>query len=121
MATIQFRRGTSQVLSTKNITLSVGEPVFETDTGRFKIGATDENGNLLTWNELHYQDENSLVSRDISAGDRFPKVGKSNCLYKDESSGKLYQWKDGNYVQLTLGSSIENINTIYGGNANGTT
>lgn len=35
---IQLRRGTSLQWTTNNPTLAQGEPAYETDTGRFKIG-----------------------------------------------------------------------------------
>lgn len=48
---IQFKRGTSAALSAANILLSVGEPCFETDTGKFKIG-----DGVLSWSALPYRE-----------------------------------------------------------------
>lgn len=48
---IQFKRGTSEALTAANILLSVGEPCFETDTGKFKIG-----DGVLNWNALPYRE-----------------------------------------------------------------
>ena len=36
--TIQFKRGTAAALTSANPTLAAGEPCFETDTGRVKVG-----------------------------------------------------------------------------------
>jgi hypothetical protein len=52
MATqIQFKRGTAAALASVNPFLNAGEPCFETDTDRFKIG-----DGVLNWNALAYQD-----------------------------------------------------------------
>jgi hypothetical protein len=49
MATIQLRRGTAAQWVTANPTLAAGEPGFETDTRKLKIG----NGSTA-WNLLQY-------------------------------------------------------------------
>jgi hypothetical protein len=46
---IQYRRGTSTEWSTINPVLAVGEPGWETDTGKFKVGNGFDN-----WNTLPY-------------------------------------------------------------------
>ena len=48
---IQFKRGTAANLTAANILLSVGEPGFETDTGKFKIG-----DGVLSWTALPYRE-----------------------------------------------------------------
>ena len=116
MALIQFKRGTSTILASKNIILEEGEPVFETDTGRFKIGEKDENGNLKHWNDLLYQDENSVVSRKGYIN--FPRIGKSRVIYVDENTGERYRWFELHYEKLKYAGSIEDIKIINGGNAN---
>lgn len=49
IVTVLFRRGTASQWTTKNPILKSGEPGFETDTGKVKIG----NG-TLAWNALSY-------------------------------------------------------------------
>lgn len=49
MIAIKFRRGLAVVLAEKNPLLREGEPCFEVDTGKLKIG----NG-ISTWNQLGY-------------------------------------------------------------------
>jgi len=49
MATITFRKGTASDASSNNPTLAEGEPGFETDTGRLKIG-----DGSTAWNSLPY-------------------------------------------------------------------
>ncbi|TXG82718.1 MAG: hypothetical protein E6R13_04610 [Spirochaetes bacterium] len=46
---IKFRRGTASAWTTANPTLAAGEPGFETDTGRLKIG-----DGTTAWNSLSY-------------------------------------------------------------------
>ena len=48
-ATIQLRRGTAAQWTASNPVLAAGEPAFESDTGKFKIG----NGSS-TWTSLGY-------------------------------------------------------------------
>ena len=120
MASILFKRGASNVLADKNYVPAEGEPVFETDTGRFKIGRKDEYGNLMSWDQLHYQDEATLLS--YPNYNSFPKVNRLNVIYKDESTGTLYQGTGGTtYKPMSSNGTVDNITTIYGGNANGTT
>jgi hypothetical protein len=46
---IQYRRGTASEWTAANPTLALGEPGYETDTGRAKVGnGTD------AWNDLEY-------------------------------------------------------------------
>lgn len=46
---IQYRRGTAAQWTSANPTLAVGEPGYETDTGKFKVG----NGSTA-WTSLAY-------------------------------------------------------------------
>lgn len=50
--TIQLKRGSSLAWQRLNPTLAIGEPGFEKDTYRLKIG-----DGITPWNELPYQDE----------------------------------------------------------------
>jgi hypothetical protein len=59
--TIQFKRGTAANLTAANPSLGVGEPCFEYDTGKFKIG----NG-VQAWNALPYQ-ENTGATGPVGA------------------------------------------------------
>ena len=51
--TIQLKRGTSAAWQKLDPILAVGEPGFEKDTNRLKIG-----DGIKSWNNLPYQDEN---------------------------------------------------------------
>jgi hypothetical protein len=53
---IQLRHDTAANWSTYNPTLSAGEPGFETDTGKLKIG-----DGQTSWIELSYIDESIII------------------------------------------------------------
>jgi hypothetical protein len=57
----QFRRGTAAQWTSANPTLAAGEPGYETDTGKFKVG-----DGSTAWNSLSYQGAGTVTS--ITAG-----------------------------------------------------
>jgi hypothetical protein len=57
----QFRRGTAAQWTSTNPTLGAGEPGYETDTGKFKVG----NGSTA-WNSLAYTGAGTVTS--VTAG-----------------------------------------------------
>ena len=115
--TFQFRRGLAEVWKKNNPLLTKGEPGFELDTNRLKIGDGEKN-----YNDLPYINEAEVVNAD-SVG-AFPSIGRVNTIYKAEKEKTLYQWnpdKDngiGGYELLSGGSPALDIQTINGGNAN---
>ena len=113
MATIQFKRGSSARWAEINPILEVGEPGYDTDKGRMKIG-----DGVTPWNDLLFQDEKAVISRPSRYS--FPSFGKENTIYKDESASQLYQWKDGRY-EIIGTEGVLDVEQINGGNANGTT
>lgn len=60
---IQLRRDTAANWSTYNPTLSAGEPGFETDTGKLKIG-----DGRNSWSSLDYISGNQQASPIIDLG-----------------------------------------------------
>lgn len=120
IVTIQFKRGLSSTWITKNPILAIGEPGFEKDTGRLKIG-----DGVTPWIDLPYADEQSICSR--SSVEDFPPVGNISTLYKAINTKSLYQWNEetSSYEELT--SSEINVNdlvqdegsfiVLYGGSA----
>ena len=72
--TIQFKRGTSARWEELNPILAEGEPGYDLDKGRIKIG----NG-ITPWSELPFQDEHAVVSKDTIY--EFPSYGKVNTIY----------------------------------------
>lgn len=69
----QFRRGTAAQWTSANPTLGSGEPGFETDTGKFKIG----NGSTA-WNSLAYQGEGDITG--VTAGTGLTGGGTSGSV-----------------------------------------
>ena len=114
MALIQFKRGTSQRWSESDYILQVGEPGYDTDTGRMKIG-----DGVHLWKDLLFQDEKAVVSRP--SVQNFPAFPDKRTIYKDESTCKLYQAKDGGGYELIGTENVLEYELINGGNANGTT
>lgn len=119
---IKFKRGKSTTWRTKNLLLLDGEPGFEIDTLRLKIG-----DGKTAWNDLPYQDQNNenVVNARVFA--ELPSMGKENVIYKVSSTAKLYQWNTTTNAYESLltsgggsgGIPIEDIDIINGGNAYG--
>lgn len=112
--TFLLRRGTAAAWKKNNILLKAGEPGFETDTNKLKIG-----DGKTPWNDLPYQHEEAVLARDSHFD--FPSVGNPSTIYKAISEKTLYQWNSKNmrYEKMS-GGSIVDITLINGGNANGT-
>lgn len=114
--TIQLKRGSSLAWQRLNPILAVGEPGFEKDTYRLKIG-----DGFTPWNELPYQDE--ISSQIFNAEDvkEFPKEGNPSMIYKASKTANLYQWNPDNkeYELLAGSQGSYDIKIINGGNANG--
>ena len=117
---IKFKRGKSTTWKTKNLLLLDGEPGFEIDTLRLKIG-----DGKTKWNDLPYQDQNNenVVNARVFA--ELPSIGQENVIYKVSSTAKLYQQNTttNGYESLMSGNGsgvpIEDIVIINGGNAYG--
>ena len=115
--TIQLKRGSQKAWEKLNIVLEVGEPGFEKDTNRLKIG-----DGLTPWNDLPYQDQNNENVFNARTRLEFPSLGRENVLYKASQEAKLYQWNSETMKYETLYGSDSNpmdIDLIDGGNANG--
>ena len=117
--TIQLKRGSKEAWQRLNLVLAVGEPGFERDTNRFKIGDGSS-----PWNNLPYQDELNPHIYNAYTSDEFPEVGNSNMIYKALSTAKLYQWNPNinSYESLSSGGTgggvdLEDIKIINGGTA----
>lgn len=115
-AILQLKRGTAARWVELNPILAAGEPGFEYDTKKLKIG----DGNTV-WNDLPYIGSNELYCATTYA--ELPLVGSANCLYKVGNEKALYQWNamDLKYEPLNNGDGFDpsQIQLINGGNANG--
>ena len=113
----QLKRGLSANWKSANPVLRTGEPGFETDTGKLKIG-----DGKTAWNDLAYigETETSVVNAETHFD--FPSIGDSNVIYKAEKEKKIYQWNSTSliYEVISEESKLDDIEIINGGNANGT-
>jgi hypothetical protein len=79
---IQYRRGPAAEWTGINPTLALGEPGFETDTGRIKVGTGG-----TAWNDLTYTAADSFLNGDGAPDASLGKVGD---FYLDTSIYHLY-------------------------------
>ena len=115
ISTFQFKRGTAARWEEVNPILKQGEPGFVYDENRLKIG-----DGVTPWRDLPYIDGKTEI---VSAANvsNFPLIGDPNVIYKASNELSLYQFnsKTKSYEKLSDGKSIDNINYINGGTANG--
>lgn len=93
--TFKIRRGESEVWENNNPLLVEGEPGYELDEHKLKVG---DNSNR--WKDLPYIGEHNIVNCSVRA--EFPKVGNEKYIYKASHEKLLYQWdaEIGDYVAL---------------------
>ena len=120
--TYQFKRGATQRWIEVNPVLKQGEPGFEYDTGKLKIGdGFTPWVNLSYINDIDLSDQEEMVT--VSTYSDLPKIGNEKKIYRVVEDKLLYQWnfQTGIYESLgATGSFDPNIITlINGGNANG--
>ena len=90
--TIQLKRGKASSWQALNLVLNPGEPGFEIDTGKLKIG----NG-VDPWNDLSYLGEDKELIVNAETYYDFPPIGDIKVLYKASQERQLYQWNEQNY------------------------
>ena len=110
----QFRRATASEWESVNPILRVGEPGYDTDSKRHKIG-----DGVTAWNSLPFQDGEEYVVNRATCSD-FPEVGKDNVIYKAKDEKKVYQWDSElqTYEPLEVEGTVV-IEVIDGGGAGG--
>lgn len=94
MTKIQLRRDTAANWTTNNPTPASGEPCFETDTGKFKIG-----DGTTTYNNLPYQGESSTPTNMATIDTDQTITGKKVFLQPRRSNEGL---------NVALGSNVTN-------------
>lgn len=116
MGQLQLKRGTAARWAELNPVLTAGEPGFEYDTKKLKIG-----DGSTAWNDLPYIGGSEICCVDTYIN--LPLVGDTNTIYKVGDEKALYQWNalESKYEPLSNGEGFDpsKINLINGGNANG--
>ena len=104
--TFQLKRGTYTRWLEVNPILKQGEPGFEIDTGRLKIG-----DGIRTWSDLLYVGESNIIN--VNSKDSLPIIGDINAIYRVIDESTLYQWNNNTYEPLHSGESdIVNVNKL---------
>lgn len=111
--TIQLKRGKAATWNSLDPVLAYGEPGFEGDTGRLKIG-----DGVSKWSELNYFGESDYYMARTHYG--FPSIGRSDTLYQAVEENAIYQWNDDRlmYVYIKPIEDSIDVEIINGGNAN---
>jgi hypothetical protein len=109
--TYQLKRGYADRWVEVNPILKQGEPGFEIDTGKLKIGNGIDN-----WINLPYiGDSNDGGVLSVETKDMLPEVGDVNLIYRVINEKTLYQWNNdmGVYEPLSSVGDIEvNVNNL---------
>ena len=94
--TFRLKRGTAERWQELNLVLDQGEPGFELDTYRLKVG-----DGQTAWNDLPY------IGQIVTAATHsdFPKIGSAHFIYKAEQEKTLYQWNPLAQSYEALGAS----------------
>lgn len=120
MATvIQFKRGTTANLYRVNPYLAKGEPCFDYEQGKLKIGDGIHNYNDLPFITDGIENTDEVIYADSL--EELPSVGDKTLIYKVGSNPSLYQWNSTTLKYETLGGSGFNADEIFiinGGKAN---
>ena len=111
--TFMFRRAKQETWITKNPILAYGEPGFELETSKLKIG-----DGIHTWLELPYIGGAQDYVLNYNTKADFPKPGTLGVIYKAQLERKIYQWNAdiSDYELLSDPGDIE-IKIINGGHS----
>lgn len=118
----QLRRGYEAVWQKNNPVLASGEPGFCIDKNAIKIG-----DGQTAWNDLAYiggEGKNGGGVFNAQTHFDFPSIGSVDMIYKAEAERKIYQWNPINLRYEVLSEievTMQDLELIHGGNANGTT
>lgn len=114
----QLRRGYEAAWKKNNPILASGEPGFVIDKNAIKIG-----DGVTAWNDLNYIGGQGGGVFNAKTHYEFPSVGSIDMIYKAESEKKIYQWNPDELKYEVLSEievTIQDLEVIHGGNANGT-
>ena len=116
--TFQLRRGYEAAWKKNNPILEQGEPGFVIDKNALKIG-----DGVTAWNDLKYIGGSNGGVFNADTHYDFPSIGSAEMIYKAEDEKKIYQWNPDllKYEVLSeIEVTIQDLEMIHGGNANGT-
>lgn len=116
--TFQLRRGYEAAWKKNNPVLACGEPGFVIDKNALKIG-----DGTTAWNDLEYIGGEGGGVFNAKTHFEFPSIGSVDMIYKAEDEKKIYQWNEKELKYEILSEvevTIQDIDMICGGNANGT-
>ncbi len=117
--TFQLRRGYEAAWKKNNPVLASGEPGFVIDKNALKIG-----DGATAWNDLEYIGGKEGGVYNAQTHFEFPSIGSVDMIYKAEEERKIYQWNDEELKYEVLSEieiTMQDLEVIYGGNANGST
>lgn len=117
--TFQLRRGKEAAWKKNNPILASGEPGYVLDKNALKIG-----DGVTAWNDLNYVGGQGGGVYNANTHYEFPSIGSTDMIYKAEDERKIYQWNPDllKYEVLSeIEITIQDLEIIHGGNANGTT
>lgn len=115
----QLRRGKEAAWKKNNPILASGEPGYVLDKNALKIG-----DGVTAWNDLNYVGGQGGGVYNANTHYEFPSIGSTDMIYKAEDERKIYQWNPDllKYEVLSeIEITIQDLEIIHGGNANGTT
>lgn len=104
-----FKRGKSEAWKTQNPVLGPGEPGFEIDTGRLKVG----NG-TIAWNDLEYVTDSSNLMDDVvkylGSASTVPDVANDGEIC--EVNDAFYIRSNGQWKPLGKGETVSSVEVI---------
>jgi hypothetical protein len=115
----QLRRGKEAAWKKNNPILASSEPGYVLDKNALKIG-----DGVTAWNDLKYVGGQGGGVYNANTHYEFPSIGSTDMIYKAEDEKKIYQWNPDllKYEVLSeIEITIQDLEIIHGGNANGTT
>ena len=112
-ATIQFHRGLAATWAAHNPILAYGEPGFEKDTNRLKIGDGETEWNLLPYLDnnyarFHYDDENNYADNFIAEENEICFVNTANKGIRIKLGDGITEWQNLSYTDEVLWDELEN-------------
>jgi hypothetical protein len=101
---LQLRRGTAAEWTTANTVLDPGEPGFETDTNKMKVG-----DGATAWNSLPYTAGDDVSGVESVTGDGVDNTDPDNPVISFPDAGDVAFTPSGNISALTVEDALEEL------------